>query len=95
VAFRLRGRQSNRDAIGAVIRVWQGDRVMTRQVQAASGYLSQSSRTIHFGLGDANAFDRVEVVWPGGAKQQIEHAKANAVNEIVEPDRDSEKAIRE
>ncbi|MBC8003474.1 MAG: CRTAC1 family protein [Opitutaceae bacterium] len=84
LSFRLRGHQSNRDAIGAVIRVWQGDRIMTRQVQAASGYLSQSSRTIHFGLGTANAVDRVEVVWPGGAKQKIENVKLNAVNEIVE-----------
>lgn len=85
LAFRLRGSQSNRDAIGAVIRVWQGDRIMTRQVQTASGYLSQSSRIIHFGLGDANAVDRVEVVWPGGAKQKIENVKLNALNEIVEP----------
>ncbi len=52
VAFRLRGTRSNRDAIGAVVRLYQGDKIMTRQVQGACGYLSQSSRTLHFGLGD-------------------------------------------
>ncbi len=94
LAIRLRGSQSNRDAIGAVIRVWQGERIMTRQVQAAAGYLSQSSRTIHFGLGVANAVDRVEVVWPGGAEQNIENVKLNAINEILEQTIDVEKPLR-
>jgi len=57
-------------------------------VEAATGYLSQSSRIIHFELGDANAVDRVEVIWPGGAKQKFENVKWNAINEIVEPKND-------
>jgi hypothetical protein len=51
VAFRLRGTRSNRDAIGAVVRLYQGSKVLTRQVSAAGGYLSQSSRTLHFATG--------------------------------------------
>src|SRR5258708_39142423 len=41
VAFRLQGTKSNRDAIGAVVRLYLGKEIMTRQVQAAGGYLSQ------------------------------------------------------
>ena len=86
VAFRLRGTRSNRDAVGAVVRVYQGDRVLTRQVPAASGYLSHSSRTLHFGLGDRAAIDRVEVTWPGGFVQKLGPVAANARHEVVEPE---------
>ncbi|MDQ2890453.1 MAG: CRTAC1 family protein, partial [Gemmatimonadota bacterium] len=47
VAFRLTGTKSNRDAIGAVVRLWIGKTVMVRQVNPAGGYLSQSSRILH------------------------------------------------
>ncbi len=85
VAFRLRGTRSNRDAVGAVVRVYQGDRVLTRQVRGACGYLSQSSKTLHFGLGDRPAIDRVEVTWPGGTRQRLEGVAANTRHDIVEP----------
>jgi hypothetical protein len=85
VAFRLRGTRCNRDAVGAVVRVYRGDKVLTRQVQAAGGYLSQSSHTLHFGLGDSPQFDRVEVTWPGGRPQTLDNVKANQVNDVVEP----------
>src|SRR5687768_16171706 len=49
VAFRLRGTRSNRDAVGAVVRLYRGDKVLTRQVLSACGYLAQSSRVVHFG----------------------------------------------
>ncbi|HEV3004315.1 MAG TPA: CRTAC1 family protein, partial [Pirellulales bacterium] len=63
-AFRLRGTTSNRDAVGAVVRLFIGTRVMVRQVHATGGYLSQSSKTLHFGLGDFERIDRVEIRWP-------------------------------
>jgi enediyne biosynthesis protein E4 len=85
VAFRLRGTRSNRDAIGAVVRLHRGDQVLTRQVQAAGGYLAQSSRTIHFGLGDSADFDRIEVTWPSGLRQKLDGVRVNALNEVVEP----------
>ena len=43
-----------------MVRVYQGERIMTRQVGGGGGYLSQSSRTLHFGLGDKAAIDRAE-----------------------------------
>ncbi|MCI0379010.1 MAG: CRTAC1 family protein, partial [Gemmataceae bacterium] len=60
VALRLQGTKSNRDAIGAVVRLHQGKTIQTRQVLGACGYLSQSSQTLHFGLGDNAAIDRVD-----------------------------------
>jgi hypothetical protein len=86
IAFRLRGRGANTDAIGAVVRLHAGKRVMVGQVQAAGGYLAQSSKTVHFGLGDAGAVDRCEIRWPGGKVQTIEKPAANRVHTIEEPE---------
>jgi hypothetical protein len=97
VEFRLTGKsyaqpgtekKVSRDAIGAVVRLYQGDKVMTRQVLSACGYLAQPSKTLHFGLGDRPQIDRVEIAWPGGRKQELKGVRANAVNEVVEPDPD-------
>ncbi len=85
VAFRLRGTQSNRDAIGAVVKLHLGDQVLVRQVQANGGYLSQSSKTLHFGLGDHDRLTRVEIRWPSGAKQILDSPTADRLHEVVEP----------
>jgi hypothetical protein len=85
VAFRLRGTQSNRDGIGAVIRIHDNGRVLTRQLSAASGYLSQSSKVVHFGFGDTAAIDRVDITWPSGVRQTLRGLNANSTHEIVEP----------
>jgi hypothetical protein len=85
VAFRLRGTKSNRDAIGATVRLYQGGKIMTRQVQSAGGYLAQSSRTVHFGLGDNPAVMRVEITWPSGIRQRLDSVTLNTLHEIVEP----------
>jgi hypothetical protein len=85
VAFRLRGTKSNRDAIGAVLHLYVGKEVMTRQVNPAGGYLSQSSRTVHFGLGERARIDRVEIRWPSGTRQTLEKPEVNRRHEIVEP----------
>ena len=59
---------------------------MVRQVQAAGGYLSQSSQTVHFGLGDRPKIDRVEITWPGRDKLQvIEKYTINTLNKITQP----------
>jgi hypothetical protein len=85
VAFRLTGTRSNRDAVGALVRLYAGDEVMVRQVHAAGGYLAQSSMVVHFGLGDRTKIDRVEVRWPGGLTQRIEAPEINAVIPLTEP----------
>jgi hypothetical protein len=85
VAFRLRGTKSNRDAIGALVRLSIGKEIMVRQVQAAGGYLSQSSKTLHFGLGERPAVDRAEIRWPSGQRQVLDHPSINQLHDIVEP----------
>jgi hypothetical protein len=69
---RLRGHRSNRDGLGALVRVHVGGRVLTQPVDGKSGYLSQSSLPLYFVLGEAASVDRVEVRWPGGAEQVVE-----------------------
>jgi hypothetical protein len=85
IAFKLRGTSSNRDAIGAVLRLHSGKEVMTRQVNPAGGYLVQSSKTIHFGLGDRTTVDKVEIVWPRGRKQTLTAPQINKLHPLDEP----------
>ena len=70
VSLRLRGTSSNRDAIGArvEIEVEPPLGVLSRTVTAGDAYLSQSSKTLHFGLGNAKRITQVRVRWPGSAK---------------------------
>jgi hypothetical protein len=85
LAFRLRGTRSNRDAIGAVVKIHLADRIMVRQVHSAGGYLSQSSKTVHFGLGDHAQVDQVEIRWPSGVRQTIRPPRINQLHEVTEP----------
>jgi enediyne biosynthesis protein E4 len=85
VAFRLTGARSNRDAIGAVVRLWVGKTVMIRQVNPAGGYLAHSSRVVHFGLGDRSKVDRIEIRWPRGIVQTLEKPEINTLHQIREP----------
>jgi hypothetical protein len=86
IAFRLEGTRSNRDAIGAVVKVYVGKQVMVRQVQAAGGYLSQSSPVVHFGLGRHDHVDYVEIYWPRGQDrpQVLTAPEINKRHKIVE-----------
>ena len=85
VELRLTGTHSNRDAIGAVVRLWVGKTVMVRQVNPAGGYLSQSSRVVHFGLGDHTKVDRIEIRWPRGTVQTLDHPEINTLQHVREP----------
>jgi hypothetical protein len=86
LAFRLHGTKSNHDAIGAVVKLHFEDHVMVRQVQCTGGYLSQSSKTLHFGLGENDHVDRAEIRWPSGTLQVVDAPAADQLHEIVEPD---------
>ena len=67
----LVGTSSNRDGLGAAVRVSAGGRVLTQWNDGKSGYLSQSAMPLYFGLGDATTVDRVEVTWPSGRTQVV------------------------
>jgi enediyne biosynthesis protein E4 len=68
---RLVGTVSNRDGLGATVRIKAGSRTWTQFHDGKSGYLSQSSMPLYFGLGDVPQADSVEVLWPSGRKQTI------------------------
>jgi len=86
VELKLVGTRSNRDAIGAHVRLTAGGKTMMRQVEAGSGYASESMLPVHFGLGDADKIEAVEINWPSGLVQRIEGERLNAalgVNRLV------------
>ena len=68
----LVGSKSNRDAIGARVRVKTANHEQTRVKDGKSGYLSQSSMPLYFGLDGASKVEHIEVVWPSGAVQNID-----------------------
>ncbi len=69
ITLKLEGTASNRSAIGARVRVFAGKLVQTGEVRSGGSYLSQNDLRLHFGLGLATQVDRIEITWPGGAKQ--------------------------
>ncbi len=77
IAFRLRGTKSNRDAIGAVVHVETVSGRQTRTLQAGSGFLSQHSKEIFFGLGEATAPVRASIRWPSGLLQKLQDLPLN------------------
>jgi len=87
VMVRLVGTTSNRDGIGARVRVTAGGRTQMRLRVSSSGYLSQSDPRLHFGLGDATRIDRIEIRWPGGKLQTLDGQRPNQVITATEPAR--------
>jgi hypothetical protein len=81
----LVGTASNRNGLGAVVRVHAAGRVYTKSCDGKSGYLSQSVLPLYFGLGDAARVDRVEVAWPSGRKQVVTRVRADATLRLTEP----------
>jgi cytochrome oxidase Cu insertion factor (SCO1/SenC/PrrC family)/PAS domain-containing protein len=83
--IKLVGSRSNRDALGATVRVVTGEMTQTRYHDGKSGYLSQSLLPLYFGLGTADTVDRIEVVWPGGQTTSIDGPiKSNQLQTIQE-----------
>ena len=85
IAVSLAGSASNRDGLGAILRVAAGGRVQTRSHDGKSGYLSQSALPEYFGLGSATEVERVEVQWPSGRRSVVEKPGVNATLRIEEP----------
>ncbi len=82
---KLVGTASNRDGLGATVHVTAGGRTVTRYNDGKSGYLSQSSLPLYFGLGEAQKIDRVDVDWPSGRKQTLtQNLRENGVLQITE-----------
>jgi Flp pilus assembly protein TadD/peroxiredoxin len=72
MSFRLRGTKSNRDAIGTAVTVESEGRQQTKYVQAGSGFLSQHSKELFFGLGKTEGTVSATIRWPNGMTQSFE-----------------------
>ena len=86
VSFRLQGETSNRDAIGARVEVKvKGVAVpLTKTVQAGGGFLSQSSKRLTFGVGEAKKIESVVVRWPSGKIHCFEQLRVGAMYDLAE-----------
>jgi hypothetical protein len=81
----LEGTKSNRDGIGAKIKIVAGGRAQFDQVSHAAGYASSSAGPLHFGLGTANMADEIEIRWPSGTKQVLKDVPVDRVLHVKEP----------
>jgi hypothetical protein len=85
ILLNLQGQTSNRDGIGARIRITAAGTSQVTQKRSTTGYLSQNDPRIHFGLGKAEAVDSIEIKWPSGKTQVLGNIKANQILTIKEP----------
>jgi len=85
IEFQLQGTKSNRDGIGARIKLVAGGAAQYNQVSFAAGYASSSAGPSHFGLGQNRSADLVEIRWPSGITQQLKDVAADRVVKVIEP----------
>jgi len=91
LSLRLEGKTCNRDAIGARVEVtlqdprakWETS-TLSKTLRAGEGFLAQSSKWIHFGLGSAAEIDKVVVRWPGGAEETFDGLQVDRHYHVVE-----------
>ena len=74
---RLRGVTGNLDAIGAQLKATMGSRIQYRQIQSGTSFQAQNDLRVHFGLGQYNKIDQLEIRWPGGQTQTLKDLSAN------------------
>jgi len=80
----LTGTKSNRDAIGAVVRIYHGGESQMRTVRGGSSYLSQSELPLTFGVGKSDRVDRLAVEWPSGTTQEFKNVATARAYELHE-----------
>ena len=86
LVVRLVGRKSNRDGIGARLRLVMKDGSEQYGMATTTGsYCSANDKRVHFGLGGATGASRLEIVWPGGATQVLENVAADQILTVREP----------
>lgn len=82
--LKLTGVRSNRDAIGAVVRLYSGSSVQLRHQAGGIDSFDQHARPLHFGLGEHASVDRIEIDWPSGETSSLTGVEANQVLEVRE-----------
>jgi hypothetical protein len=78
------GTKSNRDGVGARLKLTAGRKTQMRHVKAGASYQSQSDLRVHFGLGEIARVDRLEVEWPSGMVDVLENIDTNQIITVVE-----------
>lgn len=82
----LRGVRSNRDAIGAQVKVtMESGRTLYNHVTTSVGFMSSSDRRVHFGLGKENRIREIEIKWPSWIVQRIDRPQADTILRVEEP----------
>jgi len=76
--------KSNRDGIGAKIRVKAGGRILVDEVRSGSSYISNSDRRVHVGLGTASKMDWIEIRWPSGLTEVFENPAVDTILTLTE-----------
>jgi hypothetical protein len=84
IRFHLRGTKSNRDAIGATVRIFADGQSQSRVVRGGSSYLSQSELPLSFGLGKRDKIDRVVIDWPSGCTEEYKDLGAGKTYKLLE-----------
>ena len=84
IRFHLVGKQSNRDAIGAAVRIYHEGTTQSRLVKSGSSYLSQSELPVTFGLGKRDKIERMVIQWPNGRTEEYKNLAAGKAYECVE-----------
>jgi hypothetical protein len=79
------GTRSNRDGIGAKLRLESPSSVQYNHVTTSVGYASSSDSRVHFGLGNDTVVKSLEIHWPSGIRQELYHLKADQILQVVEP----------
>ena len=85
VRFALRGKQSNRDAIGAVVTITAGGKKQSRIVSPTRSYQSQCEKVVTFGLGAHEKIESATIRWPGGSTQSLESIEIDRVIAVEQP----------
>jgi hypothetical protein len=83
--IKLQGTKSNRDGIGARVKLTAAGKTQYGFVSTVSGYASSSAGPVHFGLGDAKVADELEIRWPSGTTQLLKNVKADQILQVKEP----------
>ena len=84
LGVRVIGTRSNRDGIGARVRLTVGTRVQQQIVRTGGSYCSQSDMRLTFGLGRSEKVTHLEILWPSGEIDQYSALKANQLIEVIE-----------
>jgi hypothetical protein len=85
IEFKLQGTRSNRDGIGARIKVVTKSGAQYNHMTTSCGYASSSAGPVHFGLGANTSVDQVEIHWPSGIVQQMKDVAADRIIVVKEP----------